>query len=237
MDELMHGPLQAKLLEHNVRFGDPECQCLMTRLQSDLLPLLLAASNPRGESPLRTKSGPPQLKVDQRQQRPWLRAGHPHLLQTPCAQSREVQTGSRTWTGQLGCSPGEAELCRCLQALRCRAQTCNGPPRQPSQWSWQPRATLGPTARAAPSRAWTRCRVLRWGAPDALAWQTVKLFGVSARSPGPSPRCDGAALAALSRCQQPAQGACPMLWANAKCRSKGHSAVTACCTLAPAQQA
>ena len=110
MDELMHGPLQAKLLEHNVRFGDPECQCLMTRLQSDLLPLLLAASNPRGESPLRTKSGPPQLKVDQRQQRPWLRAGHPHLLQAPCAQSREVQTGSRTWTGQLGCSPGEGDL-------------------------------------------------------------------------------------------------------------------------------
>ena len=39
---------QAKLLEHNVRFGDPECQCLMTRLQSDLLPLLLAASDPQG---------------------------------------------------------------------------------------------------------------------------------------------------------------------------------------------
>ena len=35
---------QARLLEHNVRFGDPECQCLMTRLQSDLLEVLLAAA-------------------------------------------------------------------------------------------------------------------------------------------------------------------------------------------------
>jgi phosphoribosylamine--glycine ligase len=32
-----------KLLEYNVRFGDPECQVLMVRLKSDLLPALLAA--------------------------------------------------------------------------------------------------------------------------------------------------------------------------------------------------
>jgi phosphoribosylamine---glycine ligase len=31
-----------KLLEYNVRFGDPECQALMMRLKSDLLPALLA---------------------------------------------------------------------------------------------------------------------------------------------------------------------------------------------------
>jgi phosphoribosylamine-glycine ligase len=39
--------LQAKLLEHNVRFGDPECQCLMMRLESDLLQLLLEAASGR----------------------------------------------------------------------------------------------------------------------------------------------------------------------------------------------
>ena len=33
----------AKLLEFNVRFGDPECQALLVRLQSDLLPALQAA--------------------------------------------------------------------------------------------------------------------------------------------------------------------------------------------------
>src|SRR5579862_9673946 len=32
-----------KLLEYNVRFGDPECQALMPRLRSDILPALIAA--------------------------------------------------------------------------------------------------------------------------------------------------------------------------------------------------
>ena len=35
-----HGP---QLIEYNVRFGDPECQALLPRLMSDLLPALLAA--------------------------------------------------------------------------------------------------------------------------------------------------------------------------------------------------
>ncbi len=34
-----------KLIEYNVRFGDPECQVLMRRLQSDLLPALLACAH------------------------------------------------------------------------------------------------------------------------------------------------------------------------------------------------
>lgn len=33
-----------KLIEYNCRFGDPECQVLMMRMQSDLLPLLLASA-------------------------------------------------------------------------------------------------------------------------------------------------------------------------------------------------
>ena len=34
-----------KLVEYNVRFGDPECQALMLRLDSDLLPLMLACAH------------------------------------------------------------------------------------------------------------------------------------------------------------------------------------------------
>jgi phosphoribosylamine--glycine ligase len=40
---LMIGRDGPKLLEYNVRFGDPECQVLMPRLKSDLLPALMAA--------------------------------------------------------------------------------------------------------------------------------------------------------------------------------------------------
>ena len=36
---------EPKLLEYNVRFGDPECQVLMARLASDIVELMLAAAN------------------------------------------------------------------------------------------------------------------------------------------------------------------------------------------------
>jgi phosphoribosylamine--glycine ligase len=41
---LMVGESGPKLIEYNVRFGDPECQSLMLRLNSDILPVLLAAA-------------------------------------------------------------------------------------------------------------------------------------------------------------------------------------------------
>lgn len=36
-----------KTLEHNVRFGDPECQTVMMRLKSDLLNTLIMAAEGR----------------------------------------------------------------------------------------------------------------------------------------------------------------------------------------------
>jgi phosphoribosylamine--glycine ligase len=45
--ELMATRQGPKLVEFNVRFGDPECQALMLRLESDLVPYLLAAATGR----------------------------------------------------------------------------------------------------------------------------------------------------------------------------------------------
>jgi len=42
--ETMVTPEGPKLIEFNVRFGDPECQVLMLRLHSDIIPYLLAAA-------------------------------------------------------------------------------------------------------------------------------------------------------------------------------------------------
>ena len=57
---LMITPAGPKLIEFNVRFGDPECQTLMRRMKSDLAPILMAAA--KGElasaSPLEWSEGP-----------------------------------------------------------------------------------------------------------------------------------------------------------------------------------
>ena len=51
---LMIGPKGPALIEFNVRFGDPETQVVLPRLESDLLPLLLAcAEGQLGSAPVR----------------------------------------------------------------------------------------------------------------------------------------------------------------------------------------
>jgi phosphoribosylamine--glycine ligase len=44
---LMLTPQGPKLIEYNARFGDPECQVLMMRLESDLAEILLACAEQR----------------------------------------------------------------------------------------------------------------------------------------------------------------------------------------------
>jgi phosphoribosylamine--glycine ligase len=49
---LMLTPVGPSLIEYNVRFGDPECQVLMMRLESDLLELMCATAKGKlGELP------------------------------------------------------------------------------------------------------------------------------------------------------------------------------------------
>jgi phosphoribosylamine--glycine ligase len=52
-----------KLIEFNVRFGDPECQALMLRLEGDLLPVLRAAAAGRLEGAALRWSAAPSLVV------------------------------------------------------------------------------------------------------------------------------------------------------------------------------
>jgi phosphoribosylamine--glycine ligase len=56
---LMITPEGPKLIEFNVRFGDPECQTMMRRMTSDLAPVLMAAA--KGEL-----AGAPALTWDKR---------------------------------------------------------------------------------------------------------------------------------------------------------------------------
>ncbi|AGB70269.1 MULTISPECIES: phosphoribosylamine--glycine ligase [Rhizobium] len=52
-----------ELIEYNVRFGDPECQALMMRLKSDLLPMLYACANGTLDQVTAEWSGDPALTV------------------------------------------------------------------------------------------------------------------------------------------------------------------------------
>ena len=52
-----------ELIEYNVRFGDPECQVLMMRLKSDLLPILYASATGTLDQVSAEWSGDPALTV------------------------------------------------------------------------------------------------------------------------------------------------------------------------------
>ena len=59
-DEGMGG---VRVLEFNVRFGDPECQAILPRLRSDLLELLYAATEPGGLAKVAPLEWTPEMAV------------------------------------------------------------------------------------------------------------------------------------------------------------------------------
>jgi phosphoribosylamine--glycine ligase len=100
-----------KLIEYNARFGDPECQVLMMRLDSDLLPLLLAIAQGRlAEAPAPVFSNDVALTVVM------AAAGYPGTPETggaisgieaaETAGAKIFQAGTRLTDGRLVASGG-----------------------------------------------------------------------------------------------------------------------------------
>jgi len=100
-----------KLIEYNARFGDPECQVLMMRLDSDLLPLLLAIAQGRlAEAPAPMFSDDVALTVVM------AAAGYPGTPETggaiggietaEAAGAKVFQAGTKLADGQLVASGG-----------------------------------------------------------------------------------------------------------------------------------
>ncbi|WP_066807419.1 phosphoribosylamine--glycine ligase [Sphingomonas asaccharolytica] len=100
-----------KLIEYNARFGDPECQVLMMRLDSDLLPLLLAIAQGRlAEAPAPVFGNDVALTVVM------AAAGYPGTPETggtidgiqaaETAGAKIFQAGTRIAEGQLVASGG-----------------------------------------------------------------------------------------------------------------------------------
>lgn len=100
-----------KLIEYNARFGDPECQVLMMRLESDLLPLLLAIAQGRlAEAPAPVFSDDVALTVVM------AAAGYPGTPETggtiggieaaEAAGAKVFQAGTRLADGRLVASGG-----------------------------------------------------------------------------------------------------------------------------------
>ncbi len=76
---LMIGPHGPKLIEYNARFGDPECQVLMMRLQSDLAQILYAAATGKlNEAPKAVFDARPAVTVVM------AAAGYPGTPQSGC---------------------------------------------------------------------------------------------------------------------------------------------------------
>ena len=127
-----------RLLEHNVRFGDPECQCLMMRLQSDLLEVLLAAAEGRlGAAQLQWS---PEKALSVRR--------FPIILDL-------------RWRNGLLLSVGPAPGVRSEKAFAQEGMPHYSDMQHVCRWCWRPKATLAAIRRGPLSATWRLSRMQR----------------------------------------------------------------------------
>ena len=128
--------MQARLLEHNVRFGDPECQCLMMRLQSDLLEVLLAAADGRlGSMKLQWS---PEKALTVSRWGTWLLDRPVHL------ESDRGLDRRREWRLQRRHSCDSTSACMILSDAVSATDAMRG---RTCRWCWLPKDTLAATKR------------------------------------------------------------------------------------------
>ena len=123
---LMLTPEGPKLVEYNVRFGDPECQVLMLRLESDLLALMLRHRQGRARHAPRRRSSrtiPPSSSWS----RPWaIRGRRPKAARFPawtCPAPRSSRPAplwsTASWSrAAAGCSASTASGATVAEAQR-----------------------------------------------------------------------------------------------------------------------
>ena len=125
-----------KLIEYNVRFGDPETQVLMLRLMSDLVPALMASRDgmlknfdlrwypdPALTVVMAAKGYPGAYEKGSRHQGARRRGGHRRRGNLPCRNQSRRRAHSRQWRARAQCLRHRQERGRgASQGLCCHCQ-------------------------------------------------------------------------------------------------------------------
>ena len=172
---------QARLVEYNARFGDPECQVLMMRLGAQALDLMLACAEGRlaeagvnwaDDHALTVVMAAQGLSRRLCQGQPDPRAGRPARRQPPHGLPRRHRRARRQHHRQ-----------RRARAERHRARRDAGRGARPRPMPWST-ASTGPAASAAATSAGARCDRPRQARPAATAVRRQGLGAAAYRRAG-----------------------------------------------------